>query len=126
MSYNVRYEWDTSQWDHELDRLGELHHAAIEGLEAVLDLAFTATQAVVHIQTGSLKSSGKTESDLHGEVWEGAIEYGGSSNGFPNDPVEYAIYEWERGGTHDFMRPAELFDDAYAEAIIEGQFVDHG
>lgn len=78
------------------------------GLETVHRAVFVDTQARTHIITGSLKASGKSETDFDGETWTGKITYGGvlwkpAAPGPPNDPVDYAIYEMDRGGSHDFF-----------------------
>jgi len=95
-------------------------------LEAVIDAAFAATQTFVHIDTGSLKSSGKVESDYDGvtALWTGTIVYGGESGGI-NDPVRYAIYEQRRRGvktgvgtTHDFMTPIPAYYPLVDKAVI--------
>ena len=62
--------------------------------------------------------------------WEGEISYGGPSTGV-NNPVDYAIYEAARGvggaggasnakGDHNFMRPLDLLDPEFVEAIVKG------
>lgn len=86
------------------------------GLEAALEAAFMETQAVVHVITGSLKLSGRTSSDYDGHTWTGEIIYGGPSSG-PNNPVDYAIYEMQRGGDHDFMAGIPLYESNFSEAI---------
>lgn len=93
-------------------------------LEAVLDSAFAATQAYVHIITGSLKLSGKVESDYDGAtgIWTGEISYGGPS-GSVNDPVLYAVYEQHRSGVkagtgHDFMTPVPAHYPLIDKAVV--------
>ncbi len=125
----IRIESDWTAIDAELDRLSELPtEKGKKILQGVLDLAFMTTQEAVHVETGSLKSSGKkedhTEHALHN--WEGTITYGGESPGV-NNPVDYAIYEKARGvhwmgpssakGDHDFMRPLDLFDPFWIAAV---------
>lgn len=94
-------------------------------LEAALAGAFVATQAKTHIISGSLKASGKTESDLVGHKWTGEITYGGPLIGPPagpgpaHDPVEYAIYEAARGPEHDPLAGLEVFDKQFEAAIDE-------
>jgi hypothetical protein len=85
-------------------------------LEALLAAAFADTQMRTHIISGSLKASGKTETDFDGDVWSGKIEYGGilwktQAPGPPNDPVDYAIYEMARGGSHDFFGGLIAFEE---------------
>lgn len=88
----------------------------IGALENVLRSAFVETQAFTHVITGSLKSTGRTSSSFDGHEWEGNISYGGLSGG-PNNPVQYALYERNRGGEHDFYRNLPLYHDAYVEAV---------
>lgn len=89
----------------------------IGALEQVTMQGLLATQAAVHIITGSLKASGRTETDFDGWTWEGAIVYGGPSGGAPNDPVDYAIYELARGGTHDWFSVLGGFEQQYLDAV---------
>lgn len=91
-------------------------HKVTVGLEAALEAAFMETQSVVHVITGSLKLSGRTSSDFDGSNWTGTITYGGPSAG-PNNPVDYAIYEMQRGGAHDFMAGIPMFESNFDEAI---------
>lgn len=115
-----------------VDAVSKPSFKTIGALDKVLKLAFDDTQAKVHapgnpgsptyVPTGSLKNSGNVESDFDGKVWAGTITYGGSSSGFPNDPVEYAIYEAARGGEHDFFRDLPEFEDAFVHAMGEAQF----
>lgn len=90
--------------------------ALISALEKELSSAYLDTQAAAHVLTGSLKASGRTSSDYHGNMWEGSITYGGPSTGV-NNPVTYAIYEMARGGEHDFLQPARAHEPRM-EAIL--------
>lgn len=99
-------------------------HKVVGELEALLQSAFAETQASTHVITGSLKASGKTETDFDGEEWSGAIEYGGilwktAAPGPPNDPVDYAIFEMARGGEHDFFGPLVAYDSKVEDAIMK-------
>lgn len=93
--------------------------ATIAGLESVLAESFAETQMVVHIITGSLKASGKIESDYADDEWSGLISYGGPSPGSVYDPVRYAGYERGKGfgGIHDFLVPALAASGRYGEVI---------
>jgi len=84
--------------------------------EIVLQDQFRATKAAVHKITRSLLLSGKMESGMKGDSWEGEITYGGSSYGVHN-PVDYAEYERERDGTHDFFSPLEGLSHGYVAAM---------
>lgn len=88
-------------------------------LDAVLNAGYVGTQTLVHIETGSLKSSGKEKTSSSKRQWKGEIRYGGPSAGVHN-PVRYAIYEKARGGAHDFMGNLNLTHSEFVEAIKEG------
>ncbi len=109
-----KIEVDISDLDAELERLENAPgFKTILALESLLATQFAATQQQVHVDTHSLKTSGKIDSDLGRGIWKGEIEYGGISPGSFHDPVTYAIYEYERGGFHDFIRPAVDSDHLY-------------
>lgn len=88
--------------------------------EGILAQQFTATQAKVHIDTTSLKNSGRQRSTMNRKtkVWEGEISYGGPSRPIP--VVKYAGYELVRGGNHDFLKPTmqKQYQNQYLRAII--------
>jgi hypothetical protein len=124
----------TSDWhevEAELDRLSIMPTPKmVAALEWLTDTGFAATQAAAHIETGSLKSSGKvdyTTSRVKSQ-WSGEISYGGPSAGV-NDPVDYAIYEAARGttwagpssakGDHNFMHPMDVIEKTYPDVIAE-------
>lgn len=124
MTVRLRSRWDGI--DRELDRIASMPTPAmIQRLDRVLDAQFGATQAAVHVRTGSLKSSGDKSSAFHQATkeWRGQISYGGVSLG-PNNPVDYAIYEKRREpdehGDHDFMRPVSAYNIAYIDALLKG------
>jgi hypothetical protein len=131
------------------DAMSELHRiddgpptSAVLGLETVLANQFQASQAVVHVITGSLRRSGAIDSRLGRGMWNGEISYGGPSHGSPHDPVRYAQIEKERGPggslwntaqgwipgrdvgghenvMHDFLAPVPEFEPGYEEAILD-------
>lgn len=114
----VRYWIDAEDADRELARLQDGFDATTNlRYEAVLGALFAATQAQVHIVTGSLKLSGKVRSEARKHSWRGEIIYGGRSSG-PNNPVRYAPMERARGGEHDFLAPADDVDRDYTRAIL--------
>jgi hypothetical protein len=84
--------------------------------EIVLQDQFRATQLGVHKITRSLQLSGKMESKMNGNTWEGDITYGGASFGIHN-PVDYAEYERERDGDHDFLNYADALGSGYVAAM---------
>lgn len=114
----VYFEMDISDVEKELDRIisGPGSDDIIE-FEGILATQFQITQQVVHIDTHSLKTSGKISSSKTEDSWEGKIEYGGVSAGSVHNPVKYAHYEQERDGSHDFMEPAYKLDDRYGDAV---------
>lgn len=119
MSIYIHSDW--SSIDAELDRLEGMPDLPTQALlDAVLTSAFFATQAEVHIITGSLKGSGNAYSESDDAEWTGTVSYGGPSPGFPFDPVRYAAYEKARGGDHDFMHPFFAFHDRFTEAMRDG------
>lgn len=113
---------------NEVDRISnKVSFRTIAAIRQVHKAAFADTQARVHapgnpgspnyVPTGSLRNSGRTSTSFDGSTFEGTISYGGPSPGFPNDPVEYAIYEMARGGEHDFLGGIVKFHEAYLEAV---------
>lgn len=129
---------DISDAERELDRLVDGFDADnIAEFDVVLAEQFTGTQRQVHLVTGSLRASGRMDSTSSRKKWEGEISYGGESGGFPNDPVDYAEYEYKKdgscpggnhdaaypyvcpGGTHNFLAPAEETDTEYREPIMQ-------
>lgn len=106
-------ERDLNHLDHQPDsKMKKL-------LDTVLTAGYVGTQELVHIRTGSLKSSGKEKTSSGKRQWQGEIRYGGPSAGI-NNPVRYAIYEKARGGAHDFMHNLTLTHSEFVEAIKEG------
>lgn len=86
-------------------------------LDRVLRRGLSDAQSIVHIDTSSLYQSGKVDSALYGKIYIGDIEFGGFSGGV-NNPVDYAIYELERGGGHNFMRKTPDLHPLWIKAMI--------
>ncbi len=106
------------EFDREINRLAD--GPAIEYMlqfEIVLHEQFRASQAAVHVITRSLKSSGRMNSNHSKSSWEGQITYGGPSTGIHN-PVDYAEFERERDGRHDFMEPVVAMEGEYEKAMM--------
>lgn len=104
--------------EEEIDRLADGPTLLdIEKFENVLLGQFAATQTAVHVITRSLKSSGKVHSSIGKDKWEGEITYGGPSPGSVHNPVDYAEYERERDGNHDFLAPAAKMENYYVQAM---------
>jgi hypothetical protein len=115
----ISIERITNNIDREVNRLA--NGPAFKDMmrfERVLIRQFAATQAKVHVITGSLKSSGRVASSHGSDKWEGEITYGGRSAGIHN-PVDYAEFERERDQSHDFLAPAEKMEHLYIHAMNE-------
>lgn len=112
---------DWSKVESELDRLSVMPSPKTTALlRGVMTQGFAMTQDQVHIDTGSLKSSGKEDEDISytKHQWMGTIRYGGPSLGV-NNPVDYAIYEKRRGGAHDFFLNLPMLHPQFIAAIKE-------
>lgn len=112
------------QWRIAIEKTAAPPHHIVGDLEAVLQTAFMLTQVKTHVLTGSLKASGKTDTDFDGDEWVGTISYGGAlwktpSPGPANNPVDYAIYEMARGGDHDFFGPLVAFEGMMEEVLLD-------
>jgi hypothetical protein len=104
-----------------LDALSDLPDAKAKLLlDGVLEVAFEWTQADVHIDTHSLRPSGRKDSKTikYKKQWVGEISYGGATAG-PKRVVDYAIYEKARGGAHDFFKSLPAAMPLFAEAVRE-------
>jgi len=114
----IRIDRITNGIEKEIDRLADGPTLVdIEKFENVLVSQYAATQTAVHIQTSSLKNSGKVSSRIGENKWEGEISYGGESAGSVHNPVDYAEFERERDGNHDFLEPAKKQDHYYEQAM---------
>ena len=103
---------------------GPLSFRIVAKLEKVLADFFKNTQSRTHVITGSLKASGIPESDYDADKWTGSITYGGTlwkspAPGPAKDPVEYAIYEMNRGGDHDFYADAPFYEQKFEDVVNE-------
>lgn len=128
----MSYIWDTSCADVELARLEHgftgYDHA---NFSRILLIAFARTVQDVHIETGSLLSSGRVDPiDSTGERWSGEISYGGTSAGV-NNPVRYAVSEFfgrspKHGGwpNHNYFRHTDNIDDDMVNVV--GSFISRG
>jgi hypothetical protein len=91
----------------------------IAALSGVMEDGLLAVRAATHRRTGSLAGSETAEDTKEGALWTGVISAGGPSTGV-NNPVDYAIYEYDRGGAHDFMAPLDTFDELWIKATQAG------
>lgn len=108
------FEWDTNCADLELRRLqdGFTGYDHLNFTRVML-MAYSRTIQDVHIDTGSLLSSGRVNAlDTSGDRWSGEISYGGTSAGI-NNPVKYAAQEYFRGGQHDYLRSTEFIGETF-------------
>jgi hypothetical protein len=113
----IRVETELDDMYYEVDRLSRgPAYSDLLDFEIVLQDQFQASQRAVHVQTRSLKMSGKSSFNSTKDKWEGEITYGGPSGGI-FDPVDYAEYERERGGLHDFLAPVERLSREYIAAM---------
>ena len=95
---SIEWHEDSHEMDDELARKsGGLSPETITALDAALQMGFAQTQAIVHVDTGRLRASGRTESSVHNDVWTGEVIYG-------NEIADYAAFEYSRGGLHNFLR----------------------
>lgn len=106
-----------SDMDKELDRLESMPTPKmILGLETVLELGFTTSQAAVHVDTGRLKASGKKISKANKGDWKGEFSFKARNN----EGTTYGIYERDRGGSHDFFNQVALLKELFKAAIVAG------
>lgn len=114
----IRLRSNWREFERELDRLEQVPTKASLAMDTIFHKGFAETQAIVHVVTGSLKSSGRAETEFDGDTWRGTISYGGVSFGIRN-PVTYAIYEKARDEDHDFFVPLKALDSLYVKAILK-------
>ncbi len=126
MTVRVHVTCDTSEVDHDLDRIlrgpSMACHKAFAG---ALAAQFQETQARVHVVTGSLKASGDhdvVQGSPHD--WEGFIRYGPATERVPvpgpaRNAAEYAIFEQEKSDFHNYMFELEegFGRELYVDAI---------
>ena len=112
-----RWESDLAGW--EIPRMTrELFYVEVEK-------AFAETQAFVHIETGSLKGSGKytTSYNKATHSLEAEITYGGPAPGMKNDPVRFAVYEASRGPEHNPLTPLYALEPSVAAIFSESMVI---
>jgi hypothetical protein len=112
-----------SNWSGPEDELDRLKHLPGESgkarMDSALKLAHTEIQGSVHVLTGALKASVKSDSVMAEDIWEGEVSVG--------QGLGYAKYEQERKGVkaetgtlHDFIAANEHQIDAqYLAAVRE-------
>ncbi len=106
-SFNVKVTVDTHEVTDELHRLMKAPDIRLVlEFNNIFAIAAAACWALIHIETGSLKSTIKWTSPAHLGGWQGTLTVGGAAPGWPRDPAFYGVYELARGGTHFFFAPA--------------------
>lgn len=112
-----------SNWsgpESELDRLKHLPGEKGKArMDTALKLAHTEIQSTVHVLSGALKASVKSDSVMADDVWEGEVSIG--------EGLGYAKFEQERKGIkaevgtpHDFIAVNEhIIDAQYLDAVME-------
>jgi hypothetical protein len=107
MAEKIHVTVDTSQVDKELNRL-------IQAPDMKTTVAFNSVfaeitaevMAIIHVETGSLKTTARWEVDPFPTGWQGTVHVGGAAPGEINDPAYYGVFELARGGSHFFFAPA--------------------
>lgn len=117
----IEVKSDYSGWKRELKRLRSLPGGAgKKKLDFVLALAYTDVKGQIHVDTSSLKNSARKKSRSGKTIWEGKITVGGATR-IPSvhNPVNYAGYERQRDGDHDFLRDYRAYNELFGEAIAD-------
>ncbi len=113
----INIQSDYSDMDAELDRIGNMPTPTMQvGLEAVLDVGFETARAIVHVDTGKLKGSGKKKSKTRKTLgdWVGEFSFPAKND----EGTSYGIYERERGGAHDFLSQTFLLRNMFKAVIV--------
>lgn len=104
----------TAWLKEEATRLRTLEDRIKPAMDAVMEVAFTDTQAAVHVFSGALKASGSWSSEVTDGEYVGEISYGGAM-------APHAVYELNRKGhsTLDEVLPRHepAFEDAIRSAL---------
>lgn len=109
---------DYSDMFKEFDRVESMPTPAMAArLDAVLDVGFNTSRALVHVITGALKGSGKKSSKVNHADWKGEFSFG--------EGLDYAIYEKERDGGHDFFAETYILKSMFT-AALKGGLSRHG
>jgi hypothetical protein len=103
------------EWIDELANFEVRDPAALDAWRHGVERFYDATQRHVHVLDGPLKASGRYDTQRLGrDQLEGAITYGGTPD------VDYAVYEFARGGNHDALQRG--YEDSYEalrRAVLE-------
>jgi hypothetical protein len=123
----IRTTYDTRDAQVELDRLEKgFDIETRKRMDAHFQILFQETQKRVHVETGSLKASGRRYTRDSRLGFRGTITYGGYSPGKKN-PVLYARIENEREGVrkgppgtpHKFFYGIEDAFDAIEQDVAD-------
>lgn len=114
---SVRIFIDVSEWLDALDAHEGPQEETRTELAAVLAGVFTEIESNVHVITGSLKASGRMNTDVDESEWTGEITYGGPAPGMPHPDVRYARDEFGRGGSHDPVSNLDLASHDFMHAM---------
>jgi hypothetical protein len=107
MAERIHISIDARQVDSELSRLIKAPDMKTEVAFNALFAEVTAeVMALIHIETGSLKSTAHWDVNAVPTGWQGTVHVGGAAPGAINDPAYYGVYELARGGSHFFFAPA--------------------
>lgn len=110
MSNRARIVRDNTldEWAEMLDRFDEPTQQDVAQWRRVTERFFGRSQMHVHIISGRLKASGRTETHEEGKRIVGTVTYGGTPG------VNYAKYEFAKHG-HDPLLPA--FKETHREFV---------
>lgn len=106
----------------ELDRVFAMPTPGMRAnLDAVLDIGFHGTQAVIHVDTGRLKASGKQSAKVVASEWTGQFSFPAVNK----KGTTYGIYELARKGLkdgtpHDFFAGVGILKPLFKAAILKG------
>lgn len=107
MSGKVHIEVDTRQVDKELNRLSDAPGMkTLIAFNALFAEITAEVMALIHVETGSLKTTARWDTDPFPTGWQGTVHVGGAAPGEINDPAYYGVFELARGGSHFFFAPA--------------------
>lgn len=136
---SIKFESNWSEIEAFLDRMiAAPSSEAILQLELTLASVFADVTAKVHVDTGALRGSGKTRTNVGSHQWTGEVGWGGVSPGFlpksgpvdlkrehhPMEDLEertevvYAWYEARRGGDHDYLRDNDKYGKMFEEVFL--------
>lgn len=103
----IHIDCDTRQVTKELHRLMVAPDMkTVVNFNAIFAAVTGEVDAMIHVETVSLKSTAKWDSSPYPAGWQGTVHVGGAAPGMPRDPAFYGVYELHRGGSHFFFAPA--------------------